>query len=77
MTNVIFNKKELDKLKQNYSKLESAHEFEIMFGGYNKSNHISMKKFLDIMKFLKSYSETNKMKLEYSNTLFLITIDDD
>jgi hypothetical protein len=69
MTNVIFNKKELDKLKQNYSKLESDDEFEIMFGGYNKSNHISMKKFLDIMKFLKSYSETNKMKLEYSNTL--------
>jgi hypothetical protein len=69
MTNVIFNKQELDKLKKNYSKLENDDEFEIMFGGYNKSNHISMKKFLDIMKFLKNYSKSNKMKIEYTNTL--------
>ena len=52
MTNIIFNKKEFDRFKKNYSKLDSDDEFEIMFGGYTKGNHINMKKFLDIIKYL-------------------------
>ena len=69
METSIFNKKELDKLKKNISNLESDDEFEIMFGGYNKHNHINMKKFLDIMKYLRKISDENKYKLEYSNSL--------
>lgn len=69
METSIFNKKELDKLKKNISGLESDDEFEIMFGGYNKHNHINMKKFLDIMKYLKNLSEEKKYKIEYSNSL--------
>lgn len=65
----LFNKNELDKIKDIYKNLESDDEFEIMFGGYNKHNNINMKKFLDIMKYLKKYSNDNKLKLEYSNTL--------
>ena len=69
METSIFNKKELEKLKKNISNLESDDEFEIMFGGYNKHNHINMKKFLDIMKYLRKISDENKYKLEYSNSL--------
>ena len=69
METSIFNKKELDKIKKNISNLESDDEFEIMFGGYNKHNHINMKKFLDIMKYLRKISDENKYKLEYSNSL--------
>ena len=69
METSIFNKKELDKLKKNISNLESDDEFEIMFGGYNNNNHINMKKFLDVMKFLREASEDQKLKLEYSNNL--------
>lgn len=69
MTDLLFDKEQLAKFKKNYSNLESDDEFEIMFGGYNKSNHISMKKFLDITKFLKSYSDENKLKIQYTNTL--------
>ena len=54
MTNSIFNKKDLDKFKQIFGNLDSDDEFEIMFGGYNKNNHINIKKFLDVTKFLKS-----------------------
>ena len=69
MTDLLFDKEQLAKFKKNYSNLESDDEFEIMFGGYNKSNHISMKKFLDITKFLKSYSDENKLKIKYINIL--------
>ena len=69
MEQSIFNKKDLDKLKKNISNLESDDEFEIMFGGFNKNNHINMKKFLDIMKYLRKISDENKYKLEYSNSL--------
>merc|ERR1711991_605205 len=65
----LFKKNELDKIKDIYKNLGSDDEFEIMFGGYNKNNSINMKKFLDIMKYLKKYSNDNKLKLEYSNTL--------
>ena len=60
MEQSIFNKKDLDKLKKNISNLESDDEFEIMFGGFNKNNHINMKKFLDIMKYLRKISDENK-----------------
>ena len=69
MTDIIFSKKELERITKNYNNLDPDDEFEVMFGGYNKSNHISQKKFLDIMKFLKMYSVENKMVLENTNTL--------
>ena len=69
MSNPIFNKNELDKFKKIYKNLESDDEFEVMFGGYNKTNQTNMEKFLNILKYLKTYAEDNKFKMEYTNTL--------
>ena len=69
MTNTLFNKNELNKFTKIYSSLSSDDEFEIMFGGYTKSNSLNMKQFLDILKTLKLFADENKFKINHSETL--------
>jgi hypothetical protein len=69
MTNTLFNKNELNKFAKIYSSLSSDDEFEIMFGGYTKSNSLNMKQFLDILKTLKLFADDNKLKISHTETL--------
>ena len=69
MSNKIFTNDETKKFDKIYKKLEHDDEFEIMFGGYKKNNSINMTEFSNLLKFLKSYGELMKYKIEYSNTL--------
>jgi len=69
MTNTLFNKNELNKFSKIYSSLSSDDEFEIMFGGYTKSNSLNMKQFLDILKTLKLFADENKFKINHSERL--------
>ena len=69
MTNTLFNKNELNKFIKIYSSLSPEDEFEIMFGGYTKSNSLNMKQFLDILKTLKIFADKNKFKISHSETL--------
>ena len=69
MTNKLFSKDELNKFSKIYKGLSSDDEFEIMFGGYKKSNCINMKQFLDILKSIKLFANENKFKINHSETL--------
>jgi len=69
MTNTLFNKNELNKFTKIYSSLSPDDEFEIMFGGYTKSNSLNMKQFLDILKTLKLFADEKKLKIMHSETL--------
>ena len=66
MTNNIFTKNELAKLQKIYKNLEKDEEFEIMFGGYNKHNCLTLKQFIDILDFLKKYANINKLEVNNS-----------
>ena len=48
MTNKLFDDKHLKKLKDTFSNLKNDDEFEIMFGGYNKTNSLNMKQFFQL-----------------------------
>ena len=52
-----------------YKNLSDDDEFEIMFGGYTKTNSINMKQFLDILKYLKLFADENKFKILHTETL--------
>ena len=69
MTNQLFNKDELSKFTKIFSNLSEEDEFEIMFGGYTKTNSINMKQFLDILKYLKLYADNKKFKIIHTETL--------
>lgn len=71
MTNQLFNKDELNKFTKIYNNLSEDDEFEIMFGGYTKTNFINMKQFLDILKYLKMFADERKFKIEHTETLDL------
>lgn len=69
MSGSLFNDSELKKFIKTYKGLEGDDEFEIMFGGYNKTNKLNMQTYLHILKHLKYYSDENKLKYEYTETL--------
>ena len=69
MTNELFNKEELNKFTNIYKNLVGDDEFEIMFGGYTKTNSINMKQFLDILKYLKIFADEKKYKIIHTETL--------
>ena len=71
MSGSLFNESELKKFVKIYKGLENDDEFEIMFGSYNKTNKMNMQTYLNILKSLKSYSDDNKLKYEYTETLDL------
>ena len=73
MSNLIFNKDELDKFTKIFKNLAPEDEFEIMFGGYTKtkSNSLNMKQFLDILKYLKLFADEKKFKIEHNEMLDL------
>ena len=69
MTNQLFNNDELNKFTTIYKNLSKDDEFEIMFGGYTKTNSINMKQFLDILKYLKLFADEKKFKIVHTETL--------
>jgi len=69
MSNTIFNTADYKKFEKIFKNLDADDEFEIMFGGYYKTNQNNMKTFLDILKFMKYYNQENKFKIEQTNTL--------
>ncbi len=69
MTDLILNKDELSKFSKILKKLDTNDEFEIMFGGYNKNNNLKLKEFLEMLKFMKSYADDKKLKVEHTETL--------
>jgi len=69
MTNQLFNDDELNKFTNIYKNLSNDDEFEIMFGGYTKTNSINMKQFLDILKYLKLFADDKKLKIVHTETL--------
>ena len=71
MTNKLFDDKHLKKLKDTFSNLKNDDEFEIMFGGYNKTNSLNMKQFLDLIKYFKDYADKNKLKIFHTESLDL------
>ena len=69
MTNILFNKNDIDKFTKIYSNLSLDDEFEIMFGGYTKLNSINMKQFLDILKTVKLFASEMKLKIVHNESL--------
>ena len=69
MTNILFNKSDIDKFTKIYSNLSLDDEFEIMFGGYTKLNSINMKQFLDILKTVKLFASEMKLKIVHNESL--------
>lgn len=69
MSSELFNKDELTKFIDIFNNLENNDEFEIMFGSYAKTNQLTMKNFLDILKNLTLYAKSNKLKIVHSETL--------
>jgi hypothetical protein len=69
MTNILFNKNDIDKFTKIYNNLSLDDEFEIMFGGYTKLNSINMKQFLDILKTVKLFASEMKFKIVHNESL--------
>ena len=69
MKSILFNNDELKKFQKIYKGLETTDEFEIMFGGYKKNNNINLKEFTDLLKYLKDFSDDNKLKIDHKETL--------
>lgn len=69
MKSILFNNEELKKFQKIYKGLETTDEFEIMFGGYKKNNNINLKEFTDLLKYLKNFSDENKLKIDHKETL--------
>ena len=60
----------LKELKSLFSKLDKKNnEFEVMFYNFNKENILSITKFMNLLNFVKSRSENEKLKLEKEITL--------
>lgn len=72
MSSLILNKNESSKLSQILSSLSLNDEFEVMFGGYKKNNNIKLHQFLNLLKFLKNYSDANKIKIEHNESLDIL-----
>lgn len=69
MSNILFNKSDMEKFTKMYSNLSLDDEFEIMFGGYTKLNTINMKQFLDILKTVKLFASEMKLKIVHTESL--------
>ena len=62
----LYNLKELKLL---FSKLGDNNEFEVMFNNFNRQNTLSITKFMNLLNFVKVWSENEKLKLEKELTL--------
>jgi hypothetical protein len=59
----------LTHVKALYNKIEDNDEFEVMFNNYKSDNKLSIIKFMDVLKYLKWRSETDKLELKSETTL--------
>jgi SAM-dependent methyltransferase len=59
----------LKELKLLFSKLDDNNEFEVMFNNFNRQNTLSITKFMNLLNFVKVWSENEKLKLEKEITL--------
>ena len=63
------SKSEVNKLEKQIKNLKINDEFEIMFGGYNKSNSMTLEHFNNVLNYLKKYDKIKKLDIEYKNNL--------
>ena len=61
LNNMFFNN--LSQIKSLFSKINDESEFEIMFYNYKQENKLSITKFINVLYFMKYYSNLKKYKL--------------
>ena len=60
---------DLYKIEKLFNKITDNSEFEIIFNNYKSTNKLSRIKFIDLLHYIKSRSNTDKLLLLYETSL--------